>query len=160
MTVTIADLSRRITSGGVYGYYDGWPTGNLVQYDGQGVATPIGSISYISGLHNTLKVSQTLVYGASVEFLFGQLSSDPLALPLPNLFDVNFVLGASLELELANVSVEIGSIQISADYLTIEIGSIGKTYTRSSLDALSEDLAFAGAPPALAEDIEAAISTG
>lgn len=159
MTITIADLSRRITSGGVYGYYDGWPTGTVVQYDGQGVATPIGSISYISGLHNTLKVSQTLVYGASVEFLFGQLSSDPLALPLPNLFDVNFVLGASLELELANVSVEVGSIQISADYLTIEIGSSGKTYTRSSLDGLSDDLIFAGVPAALADDIEAAIST-
>jgi hypothetical protein len=41
-----ADVSRRVNSGGAFGYYDGWPTGTI------GVLGTDYTASFVTGLHN------------------------------------------------------------------------------------------------------------
>ena len=53
-----ANLDRRLSSGGAFGYFDGYPTGELPGTD--------FTASFTSGLHNTWVVSKDLGAGSTV----------------------------------------------------------------------------------------------
>ena len=139
-----ADLTRRISSGGAYGYYDGWPTGDI----------GIGSAAFESGLHNTWKVSRDLASGSTVEIVFGQQSADPSIAPLPNLFDVNLSFSGSIEV----YNVDVAGLTLTSDTLTISIGIRTVTYTRGNLGTLNGDLIDFGVPQATADDFVSVVA--
>lgn len=65
-----ANLDRRVSSGGAFGYYDGYPIGEI---PGTSFTASFGT----TDLHNTWKVSKNLGAGSTVSVLFGQQSADP-----------------------------------------------------------------------------------
>lgn len=112
-----ADLSRRVSSGGAFGYYDSYRTGDI----------GVGTASYESGLHNTWKVSREIASGSTVEVLFGPASLNPLLPPYPYLFDVNLSFSGSIEV----YGVDVGGIELRSESVTVTIGAETFTYSRT-----------------------------
>ncbi len=147
--MTSVDYSRRIESGGAYGYYDPWPTGEI-SFGG----ITIGTASFVSGLHNTYVVTRNLISGATVEILFGQSSSDPAAAPVPDLFDINVSFSGSISV----YEVDVVGLTLTSDNLTIRLGNETIGYSRENISQLADDLEAIAVPPDIAADFVAAVS--
>lgn len=116
--MTSVDYSRRIESGGAYGYYDPWPTGEI-SFGG----VTLGTASFVSGLHNTYVITRDLMSGATIEVLFGQSSSDPTVAPVPNLFDINVSFSGSISV----CDVDVAGLTLTRDTLTASGAPFGHT---------------------------------
>lgn len=143
--MTTVDYSRRISSGGAFGYYDGYPIGDL-----PGTSF---TASFASGLHNTWVVSKTIGAGSTVSVIFGQQSANPANAPTPNLFDVSLSFSGSI----AVYGVNVGGLSLTSDALSIEILGTTRNYTTESLGVLLTDLLDAGVPQETAENFVATV---
>jgi hypothetical protein len=143
--MTTVDYSRRISSGGAFGYYDGYPTGDL-----PGTSF---TASFASGLHNTWVVSKNLAAGSTVSVIFGQQSANPAVAPTPNLFDVSLSFSGSI----AVYGVDVGGLSLTSDALSIDILGNRRSYSGENLSALLTDLLVAGVPQETAENFVATV---
>jgi trimeric autotransporter adhesin len=149
--VTIAHLNRRVTSGGATGYYDTYPTGDLNQFG-------IDATASLLALGNTWKVTKGGFSGATMDILFGQggqSTSDPTAIPLPNLFDVNLSFDGSVNV----LGIDLASLEFRSDYVKVNILGVPRTYTAGNLDILVDDLVDSGVAPEAADNFVSIIST-
>lgn len=126
-----ADWSRRVESGGAFGYYDAYPTGAVT-------LPTVGDVDaqFNSGLHNSWTVTKSSASGLSVEVTFGQFSSDPAQLPLPKLFDVNPSFSQSYGL----YGIDLVGLEIRGDYVKINILGTTDIYDAGNLDLLADRL--------------------
>jgi hypothetical protein len=103
------NASRWITSEGRFGYYDGYPLGELPR--------GLGTASLNSGLANTWIVTKTLVTGVPVEAVFGKDMYNPGQAPLPNLADINLEFTGSVTITFLEYGVDIANLSLDSDSL-------------------------------------------
>lgn len=103
-------------------------------------------------------VTMSVASGVTMDVLFGQTagqsSSDPTAIPFPNLFDVNLSFDGSV-----NVSgIDVASLEIRSDYVKINILGVTDIYTDGNLSILADRLVNDGVSQDVADDFVRAVT--
>lgn len=141
-----ADLNRVTSSGGAFGHYDWLPTGSYF-------IPPVGpfptvgwvTVGLVTGLRNTLVIEKSLG-GVTMQLLFDQDKQ---------YFDVNLSLDGSI----SAYGIDLSSIRITRNSVSVSIGDEEFTYTKGNTGTLVADLVEFGVPQTAAEEIVSAIDT-
>ena len=125
-------------SNGAFGLYDNVTT-ELIS-----TVAPRGSVSYVTGLANTLVVTAELVPGVNAEVLFG---------PHGQRFDVNMLLDGNVTI----AGVDVAGIEISGDGIVINVAGEEQWYPANDLSDLNQLLVDRGYSETSAEAFTASI---
>lgn len=136
-----ADLDRLVTSEGAFGFYDRIPEGD---YEFGTVSYPTGTSTQL-GLRNTIVVTLDVASGSSVDLLYSQNY---------NFFSARLEFSGSVNA----FGVDLGSLSIRSNSVSITLGTEQFIYNAGNLDRLQADLEANFVPTDIAAELADAVS--